>query len=212
MRLTKFVHACVLAEDQDKTILFDPGQFSWESGLFPFDSLKRLDYVAITHEHFDHFYEPFVKRLAGQFPQALFLSTEDVVARLHAMGINKAQATSTEDVDVAPLDHDSMQPLNPGPMAQNVRFHFRGTLTHPGDSIHLNESKDILFLPLAGPWESTIEAVRLADTLKPKTIVPIHDWMWNDQWRKNMYDRLQPFYAERGMKFVATVDGQPFEV
>lgn len=212
MRLTKFVHACVLVEDQDKTILFDPGQFSWDSGLFPIDSLKRLDYVAISHEHFDHFYEPFVKRLAGQFPGALFLSTKDVVAKLHDMGINSAQATSTEDVDVAPLDHDSMQPLNPGPMAQNVRFHFRGTLTHPGDSIHLEETKDILFLPLAGPWEATIDAVRLAEKLQPKTVVPIHDWMWNDQWRLTMYHRLENFFAERNIRFIAAHDGQSFEV
>lgn len=212
MRLTKYVHACVLAEDQDKTILFDPGQFSWESGLFPVDSLNRLDYVAITHEHFDHLYEPFVQRLAEKFPKAVFISTDEAVTKLQNMGIHNATSKSNQDVNVAPLDHDSMQPLNPGPMAQNVRFHFMNKLTHPGDSIHLEETKDILLLPLAGPWEATIDAVRLAEKLQPKTVVPIHDWMWNDQWRLSMYQRLENFFTERNIRFIAAHDGQSFEV
>jgi L-ascorbate metabolism protein UlaG (beta-lactamase superfamily) len=64
MRLTKFVHSCVLVEDNEKSILFDPGIFSWKSGLVDVAKLPQLDTIAISHRHPDHFAEPFVDALA----------------------------------------------------------------------------------------------------------------------------------------------------
>jgi len=48
--------------------------------------------------------------------------------------------------------------------------------------------------------------------LKPKMIVPIHDWMWNDAWRSTMYDRMEVFFTEQSARFIKTVDGETFEL
>jgi L-ascorbate metabolism protein UlaG (beta-lactamase superfamily) len=93
-----------------------------------------------------------------------------------------------------------------------VRFDYKNRITHPGDSIHLDDSKDVLFLPLAGPWEAPIEAVRLGEKLHPKVIVPIHDWMWNSEWRATMYGRLEAYYAQQSIKFISAVDGESVTV
>ncbi len=212
MKLTKFVHACILVEDEEHTALFDPGQFSWESGLFNVDALDRLDRVIISHEHFDHFHLPFVKEIFSRFPDVTFVSTEQVVAQLHEQGITNASSTSDDLADVAPLEHASMAPLAPLPMSQNIRVHYKNKVTHPGDSLELTETKDVLFLPLAGPWEAAINAVRLAVSLKPKVVVPIHDWMWSEQWRNVMHDRMEAFFGEQGIRFIKAIDGEPVEI
>lgn len=212
MKLTKYVHACVLVEDEQHTTLFDPGQFSWESGLFDVSKLEKLDFVIITHEHFDHFSESFVQALAQKFPDAKFLSTPEVAQKLKALGITNTSADSNDFVKLTPLDHDSMEPLRPGPMCQNVAVNYKDKVSHPGDSHHLTESKEVLFLPVAGSWGSTIEAVRMTVKLKPKAIVPIHDWMWNDKWRSTMYDRMEAFFAEQNIRFIKSIDGESFEI
>jgi L-ascorbate metabolism protein UlaG (beta-lactamase superfamily) len=212
MKLTKFVHACVLVEDGEHVGLFDPGQFSWESGLFKLDALPRLDYVMITHEHFDHFYEPFIDALFQKFPDAMFFSTTGVVSRLKHKGIQKSLSLSHDHVTVQSLSHESMEPLAPPPQVQNVALHYKDKITHPGDSHHLKTTHDILFLPLAGPWGAAIDGVRMAVKLKPKAVLPIHDWMWNDQWRQVMYDRMEQFFPEHDIQFLRPIDGQPIEV
>ncbi len=70
MKITKFVHSCLLVEAEGKVILVDPGDFSWGSGTFDIVKLNQLDKIVITHEHSDHFCEPFVKALAEKFPAA----------------------------------------------------------------------------------------------------------------------------------------------
>lgn len=211
MRLTKLNHACVLLEDEEHTALIDPGQFAWETGRELFEKLTSLDYVMVSHEHFDHFYEPFAKAIIKKFPKAQFFTTPSVASQLKALGAQFVSTTGNDHVDTAPLNHDGMAPLGPSPPCENVRFHYKGRLSHPGDSIHLEDTKDILLLPLAGPWESAVDAVALADKLKPKVVVPIHDWMWNDQWRSIFYERLEDFFAKQGIRFVKAKNGESFE-
>ncbi len=212
MKLTKFIHSCILAEDSDHVGLFDPGQFTWQSGKFSVDSLDRLDFVMITHEHPDHYCEPFVKALHHKFPDAMYFSTHEVVSKLKSLGVQKALSLSTEDVTVSPLAHESMSPLSPDPSTQNVAIHYKGKVSHPGDSHHLTSSKEVLLLPVEAPWGSTIDAVRMALSLKPKVVVPIHDWMWNQEWRSIMYDRMDQFFNQHDIRFVKPNDGESFEV
>lgn len=212
MRLTKFQHACVLVEDDQHTALFDPGDYTWQSGLLVLEHIPKLDYVLITHEHFDHFSLHLCRSLAKRFPAAVFISTSSVVAQLLDTGIQNARVDGDEQVDVALLQHDGMAPLGPTPPCENVRFHYKDKISHPGDTLRLSQSRDILFLPLAGPWEATVDAVDLGLRLKPRVIVPIHDKMWDTEWQRAMYERLENFYAEQGITFVKTIDGESFEL
>src|SRR5581483_6257867 len=134
MKLTKFVHACVLVEDGKHVALFDPGNFSWQSGLIKVDSWPKLDYVIITHEHEDHFSEDFCKALIQKFPDVQWVATEPVVAKLRELGAQKTSSTSIENVEIAPLAHASMSPLAPDPNVPNIAVHYKNKISHPGDS------------------------------------------------------------------------------
>lgn len=214
MKLTKYVHACLLIETDQQTILCDPGEFSWKSGLFSLDSLQKLDSIVITHEHFDHFDTEFVHAVIQKFPEVCVVSTPPVLEQLHARGLGDfSHCVSNEAVQALHVTHESMDPLTPGESpCENMGFNLLQVLTHPGDSLKLTDTKPILALPLAGPWESAIEAIRLAMRLRPQYIIPIHDWMWNEQWRDTMYRRLEAFFQKENITFLRPIDGQTIEL
>ncbi len=57
---------------------------------------------------------------------------------------------------------------------------------------------------------ATTNAVKLATELKPKYIIPIHDWMWKDEWRMQMYSGLGQYFEGQGIEFIQPIDGEPF--
>lgn len=211
MRLTKFVHSCLLAETADAAILFDPGQFSWESGLVDMQELPTLDTVVITHEHADHFSQDFVRAILKKFPETSFITTESIAKTLQEMGVKHVSTESRENISIfSKKTHASLEPLGVAP--QNIAVHFADTLTVGGDRHDLEESKQVLALPVTAPWGSMMAAASMALRLRPKTIIPIHDWHWNDKARKIAYDTLQTFFDRSGIRFVTVTDGEPVDV
>jgi L-ascorbate metabolism protein UlaG (beta-lactamase superfamily) len=206
LKLTKIVHSCVVVEDDEHTVIFDPGNFAWDTNPMPKLGLSKLDYILITHEHPDHFHLPFVQALVEEFAEAKIITTESIVDQLKEAGI-KATEEPDDNVKVTYQEHASMKPLAEN-TPQNIRVDYKGLITHPGDSLDIKTTEDILFLPLAGPWEAPIEAVRLADAIRPKVIIPIHDKMWSDEWRKFEHERMEEYFATQNINFVALDNGE----
>lgn len=210
MKLTKFMHSCVLVEHDDKAVLFEPGIFSWNSGLVQVASMPMLDRVVVSHKHPDHCAEPFVRELAKVFPDAQWFAPSDTHEELRSWGVQNVTNQSSEELQVIELNHAPVEPF--AEPVQNLVTHWNEVVTHPGDTHDLLETKDVLLLPVQAPWGTTIRAVNLALELKPKYILPIHDWMWRDEWRETSYDRLAALFAGSQTTFLRPVDGQPFEV
>lgn len=206
MKITKFVHSCLLVEENNKKILIDPGDYS--AGALDLNYLSGLSYLLITHEHQDHMYLPLIKEILGKFPGLKIISNSSVVGILGAEGIQ----VSTEGDDFIQTEevlHEKVFGITP-PM--NVLFRINGKLTHPGDSHHFSKTTEILALPIQAPWGSTTDAVNLAEKLKPKVIIPIHDWHWNKEARKNMYKRLEEYFATLSIRFIGLETGVTIEV
>lgn len=196
MNITKYLHSCLVVEEQGKTFLFDPGNYSFDS--FNFDSLKQLDYILITHEHPDHMYLPFIQKLLTQFPEVQIMSNSSVVALLQKENIN-ATSSSNELIQITLVPHERVFDREP-PL--NVMFTLVERLTDPGDSVSFSETKEILALPLLGPSWMITQAVEKAMEIKPKVIIPIHDWHWKDNFRETMYDRLEQYFANYNIRFL----------
>lgn len=207
MKITKFVHSCLLVEDQDKIVLIDPGEFSVELLKPRFVTIPKLDYLLITHEHFDHMDIPLVREIVAKFKPKV-ISTESVRDILGKEGI-EVQTVGDEYIELEPVPHESISPLGQAP--QNIMVHVGGKLTHPGDSHTFSQTKEILALPIQAPWGSMINAVNLALKLKPKKIIPIHDWHWNNEARESQYKRLQEFFLTNGINFITPQDGVVFD-
>jgi len=124
MRITKFVHSCLLAETPDRVALFDPGEFSWKSGTFDLDITDRIDRIAITHEHPDHFSPEFVKAVLEKFPKAHVVANDSVVSAMKAAGIEttyRGQDTGCLKSFEAP--HADIEPFGMTPPING--FHFQ---------------------------------------------------------------------------------------
>lgn len=210
MKLTKFVHSCVLAEDGGKAILFDPGIFSWNSGLVDVAKLPELNAVVVSHQHSDHLGEPFVRALTKQFPDVQWLAAPDSHELLKSYGANNVSDQSTDEIEVIVGDHAHVAPF--GVQVQNMVTNWHGVITHPGDTHDFSSPKDILLLPVQAPWATTVRAVELALQYKPKYVLPIHDWMWNEEWRQNCYNRFEQILNDTNTKFLWPVDGQPIDL
>lgn len=209
MNITKFVHSCLLVETPGRTAIFDPGQFSWEAGLCDASKLSRLDDIFITHEHFDHCWMPFIKVLVAKFPEVRITGPQAVVNKLAEENI-RAVITTPEGVELLATDHEPLEPLGTAP--QHTGFHYLGKLTHGGDSHHITETKEVLALAATAPWGALTRAAALGAELKPKVIIPIHDWHWNDTARAQAYDRLEVFFKEHDIRFIKPVNGEAFKI
>lgn len=210
MKVTKFVHSCLLVETPDRTAIFDPGTMSAEALGAAIPGLSRLNDILITHVHQDHCSPELIKQLVAKFPDVRITGTDEVVAELANAGIRSGN-TPPEGVTFFDSPHESMAPLIPVP-PQEIGVHYLNTFSHPGDSHSFKETKAILALPVAAPWGSSAKAINLALELKPRYIVPIHDWHWRDEARELMYGRFEQVFGDNGIKFYMLQTGQPIEI
>jgi len=208
MRITKHLHSCLLIQDDTHSILIDPGVFTYQDKALDSKKLNSLDYILVTHEHPDHFHLPLIKDLVKQFPKVTIISNKSVVALLKQEGII-GTTMGTEKILLEESPHEALWDTK---APANVMFHIDGLLTHPGDSHHFTRTNDVLALPLQAPWGSTADAVKLALQLKPKIIIPIHDWMWKDGIRQAMYQRLQDFFKQKGIDFKTEEINKPINI
>lgn len=205
MKITKLVHSCLLVEmpaPVNRTVLFDPGSYS----PVDVDKLEFLDDIVITHQHSDHMDVNLIKRLVAKFPEVRILGPDDVVSQLNALGIN-ASTEPPEGMELFDSPHESVAPLFPQP--DEIGVHYLDKLSHPGDSHSFRETRAVLALPVQAPWGSTIKAVNLAIELKPKYVLPIHDWHWRDEAREGMYGGIEQALAKEGITFLKLKNGEP---
>lgn len=209
MQVTKFVHSCLLVETPERTAIFDPGTMSAEALGAAIPELSRLDDIFITHIHQDHCDPELIKRLVAKFPDVRITGTPEVVAELAKEGI-KASNTPPEGVTFFDSPHEKIHP--PSPTPQQIGIHYLDVLSHPGDSHSFHETKAVLALPMTAPWGSNVRAFNLALELKPRFVLPIHDWHWRDEAREGTYNMFEQRLGEQGIKFYKLQTGQPVEI
>lgn len=206
MRITKYNHACLLVEDNGNNTLIDPGAFSED--VLDVNKLPKIDYLLITHEHMDHLSIPLVKQIVATFPDVKIVTTPEIVQQLAKENI---QATDTGDdyIKVESVPHERNWGFPP---PQNILVTLGEKLAHPGDSHTFSTHAEILALPITAPWGSTTAAVDVALKLKPKVIIPIHDFMLKDESRRLLYSWVKPFLQDKGIDFKAIETAEPVEI
>ena len=207
MKITKLVHSCLLVEMPEpvnRTVLFDPGHMS----TVDVGSLKYLDDIVVTHSHGDHLNIELVKQLVQKFPEVRLLAPAEVAEQLKREGVN-ANTEPPEGMELFTSPHENVEPLFPVP--QQIGVHYLGKLSHPGDSLGFSETKEVLALPVQAPWQkgTPVDAFIKAVELKPKYVLPVHDWHWRDEARESLYGHLEQAFAKEGITFLKLKNGEP---
>ena len=83
---------------------------------------------------------------------------------------------------------------------------------HPGDSYSFDATPPVLALPFLAPWGSTTEAVTLAKGLKPRYVVPIHDWYLEERGKGWLYTMAERALAEEGITLLRLDDFETVNV
>lgn len=209
MKITRFGHSCVLVDTNlsgRKVALFDPGVWS----QVPVELLDQLDEIYITHEHADHCDVEALLKLRAKFPNVHIISTPEVAAELNKHGVTASDLpTSSSRFFGSP--HEENAPFGGKPPEQ-IGVHYLEMFSHPGDSVSFHETCPILALPMTGPWGTTRDALAKALELKPKFVLPIHDWFWQDEARAWTYRRMKEVLGEHGVEFVALNPGENYEI
>ena len=178
--ITKLVHACLLVDLDGTRTLIDPGTFSWGDERLDISMVEGADRILITHEHADHVSVDFVRAALERSNGAEVETTAALRAILATEGIDAV----TDGTPQFAAPHERI-PIGPGP--QNVGFHVAGALSHPGDSHSFVETMPILAMPFAAPWGSLTNGADRARLVRPRYVIPIHDWFLSEPGRTFMY-------------------------
>jgi L-ascorbate metabolism protein UlaG (beta-lactamase superfamily) len=209
MRITKYIHSCLLAESNGTRILFDPGKFSFLDGAVKAESFRGIDAIVVTHPHLDHVDADAVKTILEHNPSAVVLGNRAIRHQLAASGIDvevfesgrRTVGACTLEAILSP--HAKLLNAEPPP---NVAYILDGRLLHPGDSFDhaLDDRKgiELLALPVMAPWTTELAVAEFAQRLAPKTVFPIHDGYAKDFFLDSRYDNYKKYFSKEGIEFV----------
>lgn len=210
MKITKYPHSCVMAEEAGARILIDPGSFSPGA-----EEVTGLTAIFITHQHGDHMDLDKVKALAKNNPDVQVVADEQSAELLQQEGIQATAVKHGDTFDVGGVPvavfgewhvpiHSSL------PNVKNVGYLIGGRFFHPGDSFTNPEAAvEILAFVAAAPFAKVQDSVDHVNAVKPKIAVPIHEKVSSNP--AMLYNMMKGVISE-GIELMVIEDGQTVEV
>lgn len=207
MRIYKYIHSCLLVEEGDEKILFDPGTFSFIEGKVHPETFKDVSTVILTHQHPDHVDISALKSILALSGASVLTNTEGKTA------------LAKENIDVQVFEEGNLQIKNftiralpvahekilSATLPQNTAYVINDTFLNAGDSFasSLSALKGIraLALPVMAPWNTELAVAQFAEAIAPQMIIPDHDGYAKDFFLKQRYENYEKHFSSQGIKF-----------
>ena len=207
MKISKYLHSCLVFELDGYKILFDPGDYSCIEGLVTPQMFTDVNVIVITHIHPDHFVIDILKSIIDA-SGAQVITNSQVGQQLDKAGI---KYTILEDVTVNlgpfklqafPVKHALIMD---NPLPQMTGFLINDKVLHPVDSMEdkLLEFKNIelLIMVTMAPFASEVMITAFADKLQPRQILPVHDGYAKQFFIEKRYAAYVKHFDRLGIKF-----------
>jgi L-ascorbate metabolism protein UlaG (beta-lactamase superfamily) len=196
--IRRLTDSCLLVTTDTATTLLDPGFHTFTSGEVDLDTIGDVHRILVTHEHGDHVSPDFLKWLLERGSDITVYGNPAVAALLEKSGIEVDTSlpsnTSAEDV---------LHETTPGGgTPPNRAWTISDVVTHPGDSYGPTSSAPVLALGLLTPWGTTFESLEFARKLRPRQVVPVHDFYLSNQGREWIYTTARNVLATDGIEFI----------
>ncbi|MEN3331523.1 MAG: hypothetical protein V7641_888 [Blastocatellia bacterium] len=208
MRIYKYIHACLLIEEGEERLLFDPGKFTFVEGLVKPEQFQGLAAIIITHQHPDHIDDDSLKKIIANNPTATIFTNTEIQAHLSQMGYS-SEIFETGHRTIGPFTLEAAKaehaPILNAKTPQNIAYLVNGMLLHPGDSF--DHSLDtyrripVLALPIMAPWTTELEVAEFARRLAPQQVIPIHDGYAKDFFLAQRYENFQKYFSQLDVGF-----------
>ncbi|GGO59546.1 MBL fold metallo-hydrolase [Microbacterium nanhaiense] len=174
MQIIKHEHARLTVRNSGESLIIDPGSFSESLG-----DLGNVVGVVITHEHPDHWTPDHLKRIAREFPRALFFSTTAVAeaAPVDVTVVRPGDSVSVGSFSLSFFGGTHNEIHSSIPPVDNVGVLVNGSLYYPGDSYAVPDGIDVevLAAPVGAPWLKIGEAMDYVLEVAPRHAFPIHE-------------------------------------
>lgn len=177
MKVQKFPQSHLVIVKSSTKIVIDPGNITFNQGYQP-EKFQGASGYLITHQHSDHMDPANIRAVVGSSP---VYGNFDVVAKLSELGVQATQVTDRQkfkigelEIEAVDLPHCLMSDGTAGP--PNTGFLVAGVLFHPGDGDKDPGNLEVanFALPIAGPSINFEGALKFAQDLGAKIVIPIH--------------------------------------
>ena len=206
--IRRLTDSCLLVTTDDHSTLFDPGFHTFTTGTFDLGSIGDVSRVFVTHEHRDHLHPEFLQWLLDRRQDLAVYSNQAVadILESHEIAVDTGvpEGTSIEDVIHEVIPNGSAPP--------NRSFTLDDLFTHPGDSRQPTNTAPVLALPPLVPWDSATGGVEFARRLKPRQVIPIHDFYLTEAGRQFVANICLPPLEDSGIEFVQLDWGDSYTV
>jgi L-ascorbate metabolism protein UlaG (beta-lactamase superfamily) len=204
--IRRLTDSAVLVTADDHATLFDPGFHSFTSGEIDLAEIGDVTRVLVTHEHGDHASPDFIKWLIERRSDLVVYSNPRV-ARLLATSDIEVSTATPDGVSIEDVLHERVAS---GATPPNRAFTIDELFTHPGDSRQPTSSAPVLALPLLAPWDSATGAVDFARRLRPRQVIPIHDFYLSKSGRDWVAGMVKAVLANEDIELVGLDWGESY--
>ena len=136
MKISKYLHSCLLFEKGRYQFLFDPGVFSFAEGLVQSEQFKDVSAVIITHIHPDHLDRENLKKIIA-ISGATIYTVAQVAEALKAEGLECVLIPQSK-FNIGPFELEPIdvahELIMDNPLPQLSAFVIDGKVLHPVDS------------------------------------------------------------------------------
>lgn len=207
MKISKYLHSCLVFELDGYKLLFDPGKFSFAEGEVTAEMFKDVNAVVITHIHPDHYDADILKQILA-LSGAVVITNTQIGADLDKAGIvytifeEGAANFGPFILKAFPVAHE---PIMDNPLPQMTGFIINDKVLHPVDSMEdkLLEYKgiELLLMVTMAPFANEPRISGFADRLQPKQILPVHDGYAKEFFIKQRYAAYVKHFDKLNIKF-----------
>ena len=207
MRISKYIHSCLLFEHEGDKLLFDPGNYSFIEDRVTPETFRDVSTVVITHSHADHLaLEPL--------KQILALSGADVVTNgeVAAMLRDEGLATTTIEEGTLTAGAFTLQAI-PTPheailadtVPRHTAFLVNDLVLNCGDSyadpLLPFAGIDVLIMPVMAPFLTEVGAAAFARRMRPRQVIPVHDGYAKEFFVRLRHDNYDKVFTAMNIQF-----------
>lgn len=207
MKISKYLHSCLLFELDGHKLLFDPGKFSFAEGRVTAEMFTGVESIVITHIHPDHFDLEILKSILVVADARLYTNSQ-VGQQLTKAGLT---FTLIEDsvLDIGPFTLKAIpvthEPLLDNPIPQMTAFVINNRVLYPvdtlGDELLAYKGIELLLLVTMAPFANELRIAAFADKMQPKQILPVHDGYARDFFIQQRYANYKKHFEQQGIVF-----------
>jgi len=204
MKISKYLHSCLVFEKDNFKLLIDPGTFSFAEGLITADEFDNVNAILITHIHPDHLDKDNLKKIVelSDAPVYTVAQVQEVLKKEEIASELIPEAIGPFNLERIPVRHEL---ILDNPLPEMMGLLIDGKVLHPVDSFDDKllqyTGAELLLLPIMAPFTTEPIVAAFADKIQPKQILPVHDGFAKPFFLRQRYDNYKRHFERQGIRF-----------